>query len=95
MKKEKNFGFIHIIISCVCIVRSIESGLKFDLRGHSKEIFNLKWTPTGPHSVNSDKPLFLCTASFDGTVKVRASLLLLLLALIVPKHDSHAPYQIH
>ena len=50
----------------------IESGLKFDLKGHSKEIFNLKWTPTGPHSVNSDKPLFLCTASFDGTVKVTA-----------------------
>eukprot|EP01036_Dinobryon_divergens_P023997 gene23997-32402_t len=49
---------------------TLESGLMFDLKGHSKEIFNLKWTPTGPHSVNSDKPLFLCTASFDGTVKV-------------------------
>ena len=48
----------------------LESGLRFDLRGHTKEIVGLKWTPTGPHSANSDKPLYLCTASFDATVKV-------------------------
>lgn len=47
-----------------------EEGLKYDLRGHLKEIFTLRWTPTGPHSNHPDKPLFLCTASFDGTVKV-------------------------
>eukprot|EP01032_Pedospumella_encystans_P016381 gene16381-18691_t len=47
-----------------------EEGLKYDLRGHLKEIFTLRWTPTGPSSQNPDKPLLLCTASFDGTVKV-------------------------
>ena len=46
-------------------------GLIHDLRGHSKEIYTVRWTPTGPSSVNPDKPLLLCTASFDGTVKVR------------------------
>lgn len=49
---------------------TVEEGLKHDLRGHCKEIFTLRWTPTGPHSSNPDKPLYLCTASFDGTVKV-------------------------
>ena len=46
-------------------------GLIHDLRGHLKEIYTVRWTPTGPHSLNPDKPLSLCTASFDGTVKVR------------------------
>ena len=46
-------------------------GLIHDLRGHSKEIYTVRWTPTGPHSMNPEKPLLLCTASFDGTVKVR------------------------
>ncbi len=50
---------------------TVETGLKHDLRGHSKEIFTLRWTPTGPNSNNSHIPLYLCTASFDGTVKVR------------------------
>jgi WD40 repeat protein len=45
-------------------------GLVHDLRGHSKEIYTVRWTPTGPCSANPDKPLLLCTASFDGTVKV-------------------------
>mmetsp|Transcript_2297 Transcript_2297/g.3139 ORF Transcript_2297/g.3139 Transcript_2297/m.3139 type:complete len:546 (+) Transcript_2297:94-1731(+) len=49
---------------------TLENGLRFDLRGHTKEIIGLKWTPTGPHSANIDKPLYLCTASFDATVKV-------------------------
>lgn len=45
-------------------------GLKLDLRGHSKEIYSIRWTPTGPGSNNPDRPLYLCTASFDGAVKV-------------------------
>jgi transducin (beta)-like 1 len=49
---------------------TIDSGLKHDLRGHEKEIFTLRWTPTGPNSNNPSIPLYLCTASFDGTVKV-------------------------
>lgn len=49
---------------------TVENGLKHDLRGHSKEIFTLRWTPTGPNSVNPDQSLKLCTASFDGSVKI-------------------------
>eukprot|EP01038_Epipyxis_sp_PR26KG_P005151 gene5151-7171_t len=49
---------------------TIEDGLKFDLVGHNKEIFNVKWTPTGPGSANPEKPLYLCSASFDGTAKI-------------------------
>jgi transducin (beta)-like 1 len=44
--------------------------LKCDLRGHSKVIFTLRWTLTGPDSSNPHLPLRLCTASFDGTVKI-------------------------
>lgn len=49
---------------------TIEDGLMYDLRGHAKEIFTLRWTPTGPGSSHPEKMLQLCTASFDGTVKV-------------------------
>ena len=45
-------------------------GLKHDLNGHKKEIYTVRWTPTGPGSAHPDSPLHLCTASFDGTVKV-------------------------
>ena len=44
--------------------------LVHDLKGHSKEIFTLRWTLTGPMSNHPESPLLLCTASFDGTVKV-------------------------
>lgn len=49
---------------------SAEDGLLHDLIGHTKEIYTVRWTLTGPGSNNPDKPLLLCTASFDGTVKV-------------------------
>lgn len=49
---------------------SPETGLLHDLQGHLKEIYTVRWTPTGPGSPNPDKPMQLCTASFDGTVKV-------------------------
>ena len=41
-----------------------------DLKGHSKEIFTLRWTLTGPYSNFPESSLLLCTASFDGTLKV-------------------------
>ncbi len=47
-----------------------KSGLLLNLLGHSKEIYTTRWTPTGEGSPNPSKELFLCTASFDGTVKV-------------------------
>lgn len=49
---------------------TIEDGLKYELNGHDKEIFTLRWTPTGINSANPDKLLTLCTASFDGTIKL-------------------------
>ncbi len=49
---------------------TVEDGLKHELKGHQKEIFTLRWTRTGPASNNPDIPLYLCTASFDGSVKV-------------------------
>lgn len=40
------------------------------LRGHEKEIYCLKWCPTGPGSSNPDSPAVLATASFDQTVRL-------------------------
>lgn len=40
------------------------------LEGHEKEIYCLKWAPTGPGSANPDKPAVLATASFDQTVRI-------------------------
>lgn len=42
-----------------------ERGLVHNLRGHSKEIYTLRWCPLA-----EGKPLKVCTASFDGSVKV-------------------------
>lgn len=44
--------------------------MKFNLTGHTKEIYTTRWTPTGKYSANPDLALYLCTASFDGYVKV-------------------------
>jgi len=52
---------------------AVSHWLKLDLKGHGKEIYTTRWTPTGPGSANASKPLWLCTASFDGTVKVWSS----------------------
>ena len=45
-------------------------GLKLDLVGHTKEIYTTRWTPTGQGSANAELPLRLCTASFDGSVRI-------------------------
>lgn len=58
---------------------SIDQGLVHDLKGHLKEIYTVRWTPTGPGSNHPDKPLLLCTASFDGTVKARKFIIITLL----------------
>ena len=41
-----------------------------DLRLHTKEIYTIKWSPTGPGTKNPSKPLLLATASFDSLVKL-------------------------
>lgn len=50
-----------------------DAGLRHDLRGHQREIYTVRWTPTGRGSANPDLPLLLCTASFDSTVKIWSS----------------------
>lgn len=49
---------------------TLEEGLKHDLRGHTQEVLSAKWTSTGHNSKNPETPLYLCTASVDGSVKI-------------------------
>ena len=37
---------------------------------HEKELYTIKWSPTGPGTVNPNKDLILASASFDSTVKL-------------------------
>jgi len=41
-----------------------------NLTDHKKEIYTIKWSPTGPGSRNPNANLLLATASFDATVKL-------------------------
>ncbi|KAK0606468.1 hypothetical protein LWI29_038085 [Acer saccharum] len=41
-----------------------------DLRQHSKEIYTIRWSPTGPGTNNPNQQLVLASASFDSTVKL-------------------------
>lgn len=41
-----------------------------ELCDHTKEIYTLKWSPTGVGSANPNLQLLLATASFDATVKL-------------------------
>ncbi len=50
-------------------VWTVDKGLIHDLRGHVKEVFCSCWSIVGSGTPNA--VLLLCTASFDGTVKVR------------------------
>eukprot|EP00981_Chlorochromonas_danica_P013788 scaffold6852_cov215-Ochromonas_danica.AAC.25 len=45
-------------------IYTLADGQVQDLSGHTKEIFTLRWTPI------TAAGMFLCTASFDGSVKV-------------------------
>jgi transducin (beta)-like 1 len=42
----------------------------YNLTEHSKEIYTIKMSPTGPGSKNPNSSLFLASASFDATVKL-------------------------
>ena len=37
---------------------------------HVKEIYTIKWSPSGPGTQNPNQQLLLATASFDATVKL-------------------------
>ena len=43
----------------------------WDLRDHAKEIYTIRWSPTGPATRNPNAPLRLASASFDATVSAR------------------------
>ncbi len=37
---------------------------------HRKEVFAIKWSPSGPGSANPNRDLLLATASMDGTARI-------------------------
>ena len=41
-----------------------------DLREHKKEIYTIKWSPTGAVSSNPGANLVLASASFDSTIRL-------------------------
>nr|XP_060499684.1 F-box-like/WD repeat-containing protein TBL1X [Panthera onca] len=41
-----------------------------DLQAHSKEIYTIKWSPTGPATSNPNSNIMLASASFDSTVRL-------------------------
>ena len=41
-----------------------------DLQAHSKEIYTIKWSFTGPNTPNPNANLVLASASFDSTVRL-------------------------
>ncbi|KAF6091635.1 transducin beta like 1 X-linked [Phyllostomus discolor] len=41
-----------------------------DLQAHSKEIYTIKWSPTGPATSNPGANIMLASASFDSTVRL-------------------------
>ena len=40
------------------------------MRDHTKEIYTIKWSPTGPGSANPNADLLLASASFDSTIRL-------------------------
>jgi transducin (beta)-like 1 len=42
----------------------------FDFRQHTKEIYTIRWSPTGPGTDNPNRPLLLASASFDASIKL-------------------------
>ncbi|CAL5418081.1 unnamed protein product [Camellia sinensis] len=41
-----------------------------DLKEHTKEIYTIRWSPTGPGTNNPNQQLVLASASFDSTIKL-------------------------
>lgn len=41
-----------------------------DFKQHTKEIYTIRWSPTGPGTRNANRPLILASASFDATIKL-------------------------
>ena len=39
-----------------------------DMRAHEKEVYTIKWSPSGPGTAQPDKARLLVSASFDNTL---------------------------
>jgi transducin (beta)-like 1 len=46
-----------------------EQPLVHDLTAHTKEIYTIKWSPTGPGTANASQRLMLVSASFDTSIR--------------------------
>ncbi len=46
-----------------------EQPLVHDLTAHTKEIYTIKWSPTGPGTANPTQRLMLVSASFDTSIR--------------------------
>nr|POE92569.1 wd40 repeat-containing protein hos15 [Quercus suber] len=61
-------------VNCVKLVQQIWSMKQeryvHDLKDHAKEIYTIRWSPTGPGTSNPNHQLLLASASFDSTVKL-------------------------
>jgi len=55
---------------CSTKLWSVRHGLVYDLREHEKEIYTIKWSPTGTGTVNAADSSTLASASFDSTIKL-------------------------
>ncbi|CAF4492955.1 unnamed protein product [Rotaria socialis] len=44
--------------------------LVHNLQAHNKEIYTIKWSPTGPGTTNPNATLLLASASFDSIVRL-------------------------
>nr|CAB3486497.1 unnamed protein product [Digitaria exilis] len=42
----------------------------YDFKEHTKEIYTIRWSPTGPGTNNPNQQLLLASASFDSTIKL-------------------------
>ena len=55
-----------------------------DLTAHTKEIYTIKWSPTGPGTDNPHLPLMLVSASFDTSIRSACSVLIALIHAVAP-----------
>ncbi|VAH29921.1 unnamed protein product [Triticum turgidum subsp. durum] len=42
----------------------------YDFKEHTKEIYTIRWSPTGPGTNNPNQQLLLASASFDSSIKL-------------------------
>ncbi|KDN41526.1 WD40 repeat-like protein [Tilletiaria anomala UBC 951] len=48
----------------------VSKGLRFTLKGHTRELYALAWAPSGPCTANQSEPRMLATSAFDHTARL-------------------------